>query len=46
MVLELAVAAKADFIVTYNLKDFTLTKKFGVKVATPKEILILMGELS
>ncbi len=46
MVLELAVAAEADFIITYNLKDFKLAKKFGIKVATPREILILMGELS
>ena len=46
MVLELAVAASADFIVTYNIKDFKLAKRFGIKVATPKEILELMGELS
>jgi putative PIN family toxin of toxin-antitoxin system len=46
MVLELAVAAEADYIVTYNLKDFKLAKKFGIKVVTPLEILILMGELS
>ena len=45
MVLELAVAAKADFIVTYNIKDFELAKNFGVKIITPKNLLILMGEL-
>ncbi len=46
MVLELAVAAEADFIVTYNLKDFKLANRFGIKISTPKEILMLMGELS
>lgn len=46
MVLELAVAAEADYIVTYNIKDFKLATKFRIKVATPKEILILIGELS
>lgn len=46
MVLELAVAAEADYIVTYNIKDFKLSKKFGIEVATPKEILMLIGELS
>lgn len=45
MVLELAVAAGSDFIVTYNTKDFKLAKQFGVKIITPKELLILMGEL-
>jgi putative PIN family toxin of toxin-antitoxin system len=46
MVLELAVAAEADFIVTYNLKDFRLAREFGIEVIDPKELLILMGELS
>jgi putative PIN family toxin of toxin-antitoxin system len=46
MVLELAVAAEADFIVTYNLRDFKLAKKYGIKAATSKEILMLLGEVS
>jgi putative PIN family toxin of toxin-antitoxin system len=45
MVLELAVASESDFIVTYNIRDFKLAKKFGIKVVNPKELLILMGEL-
>lgn len=45
MVLELAVTAEAEFIVTYNLKDFKLAKKFGIKAVTPREILMLIGEL-
>lgn len=46
MLLELAVASEADFIVTYNIKDFRQTDEFGIKVISPKELLILMGELS
>ncbi len=38
MVLELAVAAKSDFIVTFNEKDFALAKNFGIKVIRPKGI--------
>lgn len=45
MILELAVASKTDFIVTFNEKDFRLAKDFGIKVFNPKELLLLMGEL-
>jgi len=39
-VLELAVAAEADVIVTYNKKDFKGVKKdFGIEVLTPYEYL-------
>ena len=38
--LELAVAAQADVIVTYNKKDFKGVKKdFGIEVLTPYEYL-------
>ena len=43
MVLELAVASSADFIVTYNVKDFFAAKDFGIEIASPKDILILTG---
>jgi putative PIN family toxin of toxin-antitoxin system len=44
MVLEVAVAAQSDFIVTYNVKDFVaVEKQFGIKVMTPKEFLIKIG---
>lgn len=43
MVLEVAVTAKCDFIVTYNKNDFQNCKTFGLRVVTPKEFLILMG---
>lgn len=37
--LELAVAAKADCIVTYNLKHFLGTEKFGIRVHLPKDFI-------
>ncbi len=45
LVLELAVAAKADYIVTYNKKDFIGVDKFGIAVVTPKEFLQDIGEI-
>jgi len=45
MVLELAVAANCDFIVTYNEKDFRGAERFGLRVVTPKEFLKEIGEL-
>lgn len=43
MVLELAVTAKCDFIVTYNKNDFQNVKPFGLQAVTPKEFLKLIG---
>lgn len=45
MVLELAVAANCDFIITYNKKDFEGVEQFGVDLLTPKEFLQEIGEL-
>jgi putative PIN family toxin of toxin-antitoxin system len=45
MVLELAVAASCDFIVTHNKKDFQGIERFGLEVVTPKEFLEEIGEL-
>ncbi len=45
LVLELAVAAKAGYIVTYNKKDFIGADKFGIAVVTPKEFLQEIGEI-
>jgi putative PIN family toxin of toxin-antitoxin system len=45
MVLEVAVAGKCDCIVTFNKKDFTEAKTFGVELSTPKEFLKKIGEL-
>jgi putative PIN family toxin of toxin-antitoxin system len=35
MVLETAVAACAEFIITHNIKDFTGAERFGIRVVTP-----------
>ncbi|MGD9047478.1 MAG: putative toxin-antitoxin system toxin component, PIN family [Anaerolineae bacterium] len=45
MVLELAVTADCDFIVTYNEKDFQGIERFGVRTVTPRDFLELIGEL-
>ena len=39
MILELAIAARADFIVTHNIRDFVGADRFGVGVLTPAEFL-------
>ena len=39
LVLELAVAAGSDAIVTHNVRDFEGAEKFGVRVITPKQFL-------
>ena len=38
-VLELAVAANANFIVTHNIRDFKSSNRFSVKVVSPKQFL-------
>ncbi|RLC09124.1 MAG: putative toxin-antitoxin system toxin component, PIN family [Deltaproteobacteria bacterium] len=45
MVLELAVSAGCDVIVTYNKKDFGGAHSFGLRVMTAKEFLQEIGEL-
>lgn len=45
MVLELAVAAECESIVTFNLKDFRGIEKFSIKAVPPKEFLQSRGEL-
>lgn len=39
MLLELAVAAGCDAIVTFNTRDFAGSQKFGVRVLTPPQFL-------
>jgi len=36
MILELAVTAECNFIVTYNKNDFTGVKQFGIRVVQPQ----------
>lgn len=45
MVLELALAGGADYIVTYNKKDFTGIEQFGLQTVTPGEFLNLIASL-
>ncbi|MHC4451828.1 MAG: putative toxin-antitoxin system toxin component, PIN family [Planctomycetota bacterium] len=45
MVLELAVEAEAEFIVTHNLRDFAGADRFGVRVVTPQAFLRHIGEI-
>jgi len=44
MVLELAVASKSEYIITYNLKDFSNIHKFGIEALTPKQFLSIIRE--
>jgi putative PIN family toxin of toxin-antitoxin system len=46
MILELAVAAHCDDILTYNRRDFAGAEKFGLRVRTPKQFLQEIGVLS
>jgi putative PIN family toxin of toxin-antitoxin system len=45
MILELAVSAQSEIIITYNQKDFVGVEQFGIEVMTPKEFLERIGEL-
>lgn len=45
MVLELAVAAQAKYIVTFNLKDFRGVDTFGITAVSPKAFLQTIGEI-
>lgn len=45
-VLELAVEAGCDSIVTHNVSDFDAATAFGVQVLTPAQFLRQIGELS
>jgi predicted nucleic acid-binding protein len=41
-VLELAIAARCRYIVTYNKRDFSGAQGFGVEAVTPKEFLRIL----
>jgi putative PIN family toxin of toxin-antitoxin system len=43
MVLELAVSARCESIVTYNRQDFVGIEQFGVEIITPAEFLAKIG---
>ena len=42
--LELAIEADAEFIISFNKRDFPGTEKFGIRVLTPREFLHLTGD--
>jgi putative PIN family toxin of toxin-antitoxin system len=46
MVLELAVKAECDSVVTYNIRDFVGIERFGVRAITPAQFLESIGALS
>jgi putative PIN family toxin of toxin-antitoxin system len=41
--LELAVASQADFLVTYNIRDFRGSEAYGIRPVTPAEFLRTIG---
>ncbi|GAA4023977.1 putative toxin-antitoxin system toxin component, PIN family [Deinococcus rubellus] len=43
MVLELAANAACKYIITFNLRDFRGSERFGVQVMTPAQFLALLG---
>ena len=45
MVLELAVESESEYILTYNVRDFQGSERFGVEAITPKEFLVKIGGL-
>jgi putative PIN family toxin of toxin-antitoxin system len=45
MVLELAVKAECESIITYNTRDFAGVEQFGLNLLEPSEFLRLIGKL-
>lgn len=45
LVLELAVKARCDSVVTYNIRDFAGIKRFGIKAIPPVDFLREIGVL-
>ena len=43
--LELAVTSQAEYIVTFNQKDFVEADRFGIEVVTSRTMLQALGEL-
>jgi predicted nucleic acid-binding protein len=43
MVLELAVNANVDYIITHNIRDFNQVKGFKFRAITPRDFLSLLG---
>ncbi len=43
---DLAINAQADYIISYNKKDIQPVQKFGIEVVSPKEFLQITGKIS
>jgi putative PIN family toxin of toxin-antitoxin system len=43
-VLDLAVAARCDYLATFNRRHFMGIGRFGIRVVTPAELLRILGE--
>lgn len=46
LVLELAVSAGCEYIVTHTISDFKGTEQFGIQAITPKEFLQIIREVN
>jgi len=45
LVLELAVSANCEYILTHNVSDFKGSEQFGIQAITPKEFLQVIREV-
>jgi len=45
LVLELAVSAECEYIVTHNVSDFRGSEKFGIQAITPNQFLRIIQEV-
>ena len=45
LVLELAVTARCDYIITYNQRDFRGAERFGIRISDPRTFLQAIGDL-
>jgi predicted nucleic acid-binding protein len=43
--LELAVESRADFVLTFNTRDFAGAERFGIRVVSPREFLAIIEEV-
>jgi predicted nucleic acid-binding protein len=44
-ILELAVESRADFVLTFNTRDFAGAERFGIRVVSPREFLAIIEEV-
>jgi predicted nucleic acid-binding protein len=45
LILELAVTAGCEYIVTHNISDFKSVDRFGIQAITPREFLQIIREV-